>query len=81
MLQDFGDGETNELAVVLENTDTGQHTIEVRDIQTGGGLNEEMSTQAVRHGNGAIAYWTLLVLALALLRIVSRDASLNRRLE
>ena len=63
VLDDFGGGETNELAVVLENTTTGEHLIEVRDIQTGEKIAEEISRPVTRKGGGTMAYWMLLMLA------------------
>jgi hypothetical protein len=63
LLRNFGGGATNELAAVLENTATGQHVIEVRDIETGEVL-AEAATVPKRKGTGALAYWTLLLLIL-----------------
>jgi hypothetical protein len=72
ILRDFGGGETNELAVVLENTSTGQHAIEVRDIQTGEVFVAKVSQPATRNGGGVVAYWMLLMLAFFVVAAVRR---------
>ena len=67
LLQNFGGAESNELAVILEDTATGEHSIEVRDIQTGESLMLDAPPTSGFSSSSALSGWTLLLLMMSCL--------------
>ncbi|MGB5208898.1 MAG: Ig-like domain-containing protein [Gammaproteobacteria bacterium] len=65
LLGNFDAGDTNELAAVMEDVSSGQHTIEVRDLQTGNLVSavDAPTDDDAGGGGGAAGFWVLLFLA------------------
>jgi hypothetical protein len=62
-------GKAVALAVVLENTATAQHSIETRDIETGGMTTVLEVGGSKPGGTGATGLWSLVFLSLVALRV------------
>jgi len=78
VLPDVGGATTRELAVVLENTETGQHRIEIRDIETGTQITEVQPEVPTGSGGGMFGRWILAILLMFALLRVSRLARVWR---
>ena len=78
VLPDVGGATTNELAIVVENTDTGQHRIEIRDIETGAEITEAPPEVPSRRGGGVFGQWILVMLFMAAVLRVIRPAHVGR---